>query len=86
MTNSEAAFDVLNRAKEQLIKEIALTGQSGGVGRAANYAPGFVAVCEAIKWLSEDVAVVEQQKESKQAFAEKMRLAREAKKTTTNKE
>jgi len=49
MSKYQEALDVLSRAQEQLIGEIATCGASGGVGRAQNYAPALVNVAEAIR-------------------------------------
>jgi len=48
MTKIEEAKDVLSRAQDQLIGEIAACGRSGGVGRAQSYAPVLVSVSNAM--------------------------------------
>lgn len=53
MSKYQEALDVLSRAQEQLIGEIATCGLSGGVGRAQNYAPALVNVAEAIRVVKE---------------------------------
>ena len=49
MSKVTEAFDVLKRAQEQLIGEIATCGNSGGVGRAQSYAPSLVNVTNALE-------------------------------------
>jgi hypothetical protein len=44
----EAAYDVLVRAQEQIVGEIAACGNNGGIGRAQNYAPVLVQVAQAL--------------------------------------
>ena len=43
------ALEVLTRAQEQLVREIATCGLAGGVGRAQNYAPVLVNVTSALE-------------------------------------
>lgn len=45
---AQEALEVLTRAQEQLIGEIATCGQAGGVGRAQNYAPVLVHISQAL--------------------------------------
>ena len=49
MSKAQQALDVLERAQEQLISEIASCGNSGGIGRAQNYAPVLVNVNKALE-------------------------------------
>ncbi len=58
MSKLTEAIDVLERAQSQLIGEIATCGNSGGIGRAQNYAPSLVNVTnalEALKRIEESV-------------------------------
>jgi hypothetical protein len=48
MSKNQQALEVLIRAQEQLIGEIATCGQAGGVGRAQNYAPVLVNINQAL--------------------------------------
>ena len=48
MTKSNEAIDVLEKARDQMINEIAQCGSGGGIGRAQNYAPILVSISEAI--------------------------------------
>jgi len=48
MSKIDQALEVLTRAQEQLIGEIATCGTAGGVGRAQNYAPTLVNVTHAL--------------------------------------
>ena len=48
MSNYDMAKTVLERAQEEIIRELALCGQNGGVGRAQNYAPFLVSLNKAI--------------------------------------
>jgi hypothetical protein len=48
MSKAQQALDVLYRAQEQLIGEIASCGNSGGVGRAQSYAPVLVNINNAL--------------------------------------
>ncbi|HRV01181.1 MAG TPA: hypothetical protein P5539_05775 [Mesotoga sp.] len=47
MTKTEQALEVLLRAQDQLINEIATAGEAGGVGRAQNFAPVLVNISNA---------------------------------------
>jgi hypothetical protein len=51
MSKVTEAIDVLERAQSQLIGEIATCGNSGGIGRAQNYAPSLVNVTDALEAL-----------------------------------
>ncbi len=48
MNNYDLSKVVLERAQEQIIRELALCGQNGGVGRAQSYAPILVSLNNAI--------------------------------------
>lgn len=76
-TKIEEAFDVLTRAQEQILSEIAACGNNGGVGRAQNYAPVLVNVSNALK------VVNALQKESN-AVSERMAELRAAKAAKQN--
>jgi len=52
MTKTQQALDVLIRAQDQLVKEIATCGEAGGVGRAQNYAPVLVNISNALAVVS----------------------------------
>ena len=67
------AKDVLIRSREEVINELARTGESGGTGLAQRYAPILVHLQQAID-------VVGALTEPGQNFAEKMKAAKEAKK------
>jgi hypothetical protein len=56
MTKFEQAIEVLSRAQDQLVGEIAICGQSGGVGRAQNYAPVLVHIHNALEIVKAMVA------------------------------
>lgn len=49
MSKIDEAIEVLTRAQEQLVSEIATCGQAGGVGRAQNYAPVLVNITNALE-------------------------------------
>jgi hypothetical protein len=66
------ALEVLERSKEEIIGELARTGESGGTGLAQRYAPILVNLLTAINMLSEN--------NKEPSFAEKMKAAKEAKK------
>jgi hypothetical protein len=79
----QLAKNTLLRAREELIREIARSGASGGSAKAGIFAPQLVSIQGAIDILdSFDGAV----KDENKAFGEKMRLAREAKKNASGKE
>jgi len=48
MSNYDLAKTVLKRAQEEIIRELALCGQNGGVGRAQSYAPILVSINKAL--------------------------------------
>lgn len=48
MSNTLKALEVLERAKDQLIREIATCGTNGGVGRAQSYAAVLVNISSAL--------------------------------------
>jgi len=74
MNKYSKAKDVLVRSREEVISELARTGESGGTGLAQRYAPILVNLHEAIKALD---GLTQPEAES---FAEKMKAAKEAKK------
>jgi len=49
MNNYDLAKSVLEKAQEQIIRELALCGQNGGIGRSQNYAPILVSLGKAIE-------------------------------------
>lgn len=55
MTNEELAINVLEKAKAEIIRELASCGQNGGVGRVQNYAPIFNNLCTSLAFLKEPV-------------------------------
>jgi hypothetical protein len=67
------AKDVLIRSREEVINELARTGESGGTGLAQRYAPILVNLHEAIKALDGLT-------QPEVSFSEKMKAAKEAKK------
>jgi hypothetical protein len=73
MSNYDMAKTVLERAQEEIIRELALCGQNGGVGRAQNYAPILVTLNKAIE-------VVESfKKKDPKEFVERMAKAKASK-------
>lgn len=59
MSKYEGALTVLERSRDEILKELEVCGSAGGVGRAASYAPQLVSVVNAInliKALNNDVA------------------------------
>ena len=80
MTKYEKALDVLVRSKEEVINELARTGESGGTGLAQRYAPILVQLQNAIDVVS--VGVGEDKEAERKAFGERMKAAREAKKNS----
>ena len=71
----DQAEEVLKRSQEELIRELARAGESGGTGRAQNYAPILVSVSNALKIVNEL-----NPKESAEDFGKRMAEARAAKK------
>lgn len=69
------AKDVLVRSREEVLNELARTGESGGTGLAQRYAPILVALQQAIEVVN---GLLE--KPAQQSFPEKMKAAKEAKK------
>lgn len=49
MNNVDKALVVLIRSRDEILSEIARAGESGGVGRAQNFAAPFDSVCNAIE-------------------------------------
>lgn len=68
------AKEVLLRSREEVLNELARTGESGGTGLAQRYAPLLVNLQQAIDAVD---ALLEPQAVS---FPEKMKAAKEAKK------
>jgi len=82
MNDVDLAKEVLVKGQKEIIRELALCGQNGGVGRSQNYAPILVSITNAIKIL-EDMGAGEQ---AKAEFGERMKAARAAKKAEVVKE
>lgn len=74
MSKYQKALDVLIRSREEVINELARTGESGGTGLAQRYAPILVNLQGAI----EACEKLMEPKESKEDFAQRMKAAREA--------
>jgi len=74
MVKYNKAKDVLVRSREEVLNELARTGESGGTGLAQRYAPILVNLQQAIDAVD---ALLEPQAVS---FSEKMKAAKEAKK------
>lgn len=74
MSKYEKALNVLVRSREEVINELARTGEAGGTGLAQRYAPILVNLQGAIEATQKLIEPVE----SKQDFAERMKQAREA--------
>ena len=73
MSKNQEARDVLVRARNEILRELNLCGQSGGTGRSQNYAPILVSLHNAIK------VIDELDQEVKSDFSERMKAAKEAK-------
>jgi len=79
MSKYQQAKDVLEKGREEILRELALCGQNGGTGRSQSYAPILVNLHNAIKVI-EELQGVEQVVEAKKSdFAERMKAAKEAK-------
>ena len=74
MNKYEKALDVLQRSREEVINELARTGESGGTGLAQRYAPILVSLQGAIEVAQKFIEPTE----SKEDFAERMKSARAA--------
>jgi len=72
------AKDVLVRSREEIIGELARTGESGGTGLAQRYAPILVNLQEAIIAME---TLIEFEQKAPLDFTERMKAAKEAKKT-----
>lgn len=77
MNDLDNAKKVLEMARKEILRELALCGQNGGVGRSQNYAPVLVNLHKAIKVVDELQA-----ENTKSDFGERMKAAREAKAAT----
>jgi hypothetical protein len=75
MSKYNKAKDVLVRSREEVLNELARTGESGGTGLAQRYAPILVSLQQAI-----DVVSGLLEEPVQMNFAEKMKAAKEAKK------
>jgi hypothetical protein len=72
MNKYEKALDVLLRSREEVINELARTGESGGTGLAQRYAPILVNLQDAIEATQKLI----EPKESKEEFGARMAAAR----------
>lgn len=68
------AIEVLTRAQDQLVSEIATCGSGGNVGRAQSYAPVLVNISNALS-----VVLGLQEKSESPGYQDKMAYARAAK-------
>ena len=69
----ENAKKVLEQARKEILRELALCGQNGGVGRSQNYAPVLINLHKSIEIIDELID------KPKADFGERMKAAREAK-------
>lgn len=74
MSKYQQAKEVLEKGREEILREITLCGQNGGTGRSQNYAPILVSLHNAIK------AIDEMDQAEKSDFGDRMKAARAAKK------
>jgi len=74
--SNQLAKEVLIRARDELIRELATCGLAGGIGRAGSYAPNLVNIQGAIDVIDRLEEVVAEKVNDKMA---KMREARQAK-------
>jgi len=85
MSKYAKSKEVLVRAREEIISELVRTGESGGTGLAQRYAPLLVNLQQAIDVvvsLEEPLSkkVVTKDTTGEPSFAEKMKIAKAAKK------
>lgn len=82
MSENTEAQEVLTRAIQEMTREIARCGQSGGVGRVQNYAPVFNNLVQALKNLKDVPGPneFEDNTPKEMTFAQKMQAAKAAKK------
>lgn len=73
MSEMSKARDVLEKARQEILRELVQCGSNGGVGRAGNYAPTFVNLTNAID------AIDRLMNKDKSNFAERMAVAKKAK-------
>ena len=73
MSEMSKAKDVLEKARQEILRELVQCGSNGGVGRAGNYAPTFVNLTNAID------AIDRLMSKDKSNFAERMAVAKKAK-------
>jgi hypothetical protein len=73
MSDLSKAKDVLEKAQQEILRELVQCGSNGGVGRAGNYAPTFVNLTNAID------AIDRLMNKDKSDFAERMAVAKKAK-------
>lgn len=74
MNDLENAKKVLVQARKEILRELALCGQNGGVGRSQNYAPVLINLHKSIEIVDSMMS-----EETKSGFGERMKAAREAK-------
>lgn len=79
LEQTKLAKEVLIKAQDQIIREIAVCGNNGGVGRAQNYAPILVNLDAALTILDK---LIEPGVVKKAADAERMAKVRAAKDTS----
>lgn len=74
------SIEVLERALNEIVREIEKCGEAGGVGRVQSYAPVLINLSKAIEIIkaleAPEVAITMQQ----ESFADKMQKAKAAKK------
>jgi len=73
MSDLSKAKDVLEKAQQEILRELVQCGSNGGVGRAGNYAPTFVNLTNAID------AIDRLMNKDKSDFTERMAAAKKAK-------
>jgi hypothetical protein len=77
MSKYQQAKDVLEKSREEILRELALCGQNGGTGRSQSFAPLLVNIHNAIKVINEI------DNDAKSDFGERMKAARAAKATAS---
>jgi hypothetical protein len=86
MSNIKQAHDVLVKAQEQIISELAICGQSGGVGRAPNFAQVLANIVISLEFLEKKLAVEDTENNKNAEWKAKMVAAQQAKKEAKAKE
>lgn len=77
MSKYQQAKDVLEKSREEILRELSLCGQNGGTGRSQSFAPLLVNIHNAIKVINEI------DNDAKSDFGERMKAARAAKATAS---